>query len=292
MVEFLLLVQLVDVGHEDLEAGLRGHSAVAVGELTLIVDEVEVEPGVVGGVDEGEVGGVHGESAEAEGATLEAQEVVPLGELGLIVGGVAVDQDEVGAGDRDIGELAFDVGRRQEFEGIEEDVVFGDLNAAHGGGAHEVVDLDVKALHEAFDGELEDADFFDVEMDAAIGGGRDGGEQVDGQGDVELVDGAGEVELVALAADENVFQGEAGGVGVEEVADVAEVGVDDALLDEQEEGVGIVEGGVGFAFGAQELAGDPGDVDAELRAFAEKQVVGVDSGGEIGSVGRFDRGGG
>ncbi len=58
-----------------------------------------------------------------------------------------------------------------------------------------------------------------------------------------------------------------------------EVGVNDALLDEKDEGLGVVEGGGDVGVGAEHLATEPADVDAEDGAFAQDEVVRVDGGG-------------
>src|SRR5882672_444300 len=47
---FLVGGNLIQAGHENLQAGLRGHSGIAVYELVLIVGEIQVKPGVVGAV--------------------------------------------------------------------------------------------------------------------------------------------------------------------------------------------------------------------------------------------------
>ncbi len=282
LIEFLFLMERVEIGHEDFEARLCRHAAVAVAELGFVVDQIEVEPGVIGGVDEGEIGGMHGEVAEAEGSSLEAQEVVPLGELGLIVGGIAVDQDEVGTCDGDAGEQAFDVRRRKKGGGVEEDVISDNLDAGHGRGAHEIVDLDVQAAEERFDREFEDADFFDVKMDAAVGSGGEGTDEFDRERHVQLVHGAGELELITLAAHDDVFEWKVNGGGAKKVTDVTEVGVDDTFVDTKDKGFRVVERGIDTVLGAQHPAADPGDVDAELGALAKHDVVGVDSNGGAG----------
>lgn len=274
-----LFLVAVEIGHEHLETLLWRDAAEAVGELGLVVDEVEIEPWVVGGVDEGEVGVVHGELAEVDGTAVETEEVVPLGEFGLVGFGVSVDEDEVGFGEGDAGGLAADVGRWREFGGVEEDVIAGNLDTGHGRGAHDVFDVEVKATEEGFDGDLEGVDFDDVEVDAAVGCGGDGADYFNGEWHA-FVQGAGGFELVAFAGDGDIFEWEAsGGGGVEVVSDIAEVGVDDALLDEEDEGFWIVEGGSDIRMGAEHLTAEPADVDAEDGAFAQDKVVRIDGGG-------------
>ena len=91
---------LIEVRHEDLEARLCGHASVAVDELSLVVDEVEVKPGILGGVNHREIDVVHGELPEVERAPAQAEKVVPLCKAGLVVARVAVDDFDVWRADR------------------------------------------------------------------------------------------------------------------------------------------------------------------------------------------------
>ena len=99
--------------------------------------------------------------------------------------------------------------------------------------------------------------------------------------------------LVALRLNRDVLERGVGRrAGVKVVADVPYVGVDDAFLDLKNEGLWVVEGRVDLPAGANHLSTNPADVDAEVRAFAEEQIVRVDQGGgEVisgGSVGCAD----
>ena len=66
----------------------------------------------------------------------------------------------------------------------------------------------------------------------------------------------------------------------------------DAFLDLKNEGFWVVERRVDLPAGANHLSTNPADIDAEVGAFAQKQIVGVDQGrGEVikgGSVGCAD----
>src|SRR6202012_421634 len=79
--------------------------------------------------------------------------------------------------------------------------------------------------------------------------------------------------------------------GVQEVDDVLKVNDDDAFVDEEQEGVRVVEGWVNVAARAQHLAANPADVDAEVRTFAEQDVVCVDGGGGCARTSVAGRGG-
>ena len=104
-------------------------ASVAVDELSLVVDEVEVKPGVLGGVDHCEVGVVHGELPEVERALAQAEKVVPLCKAGLVVARVAVDDFDVWWADPHGGKLTVDVRWGEQFLCVEDDVVIYDLNA-------------------------------------------------------------------------------------------------------------------------------------------------------------------
>ena len=99
--------------------------------------------------------------------------------------------------------------------------------------------------------------------------------------------------MVAFGLNRDVLEWGVGRrAGVKVVADVPYVGVDDAFLDLKKEGLRVVEGRIDFAAGANHLSTNPADIDAEVGAFAEKEIVGVDQGrGEVikgGSVGCAD----
>jgi hypothetical protein len=77
------------------------------------------------------------------------------------------------------------------------------------------------------------------------------------------------------------------------VADIADVGMDDSLLDLQHEGLGIVERRVDVRPGAPHLPANPRDVDAKVGSFVQQQVVRIDKGGgECIRVWGTDSGGG
>jgi hypothetical protein len=50
----------------------------------------------------------------------------------------------------------------------------------------------------------------------------------------------------------------------------------DALLNNQDEGIGIVKGGGDVGSCAHHLAAEPTEVDTKLRAFAQEEIVRVD----------------
>ena len=79
----LLWAQLIEIRHEDFQPLLRCHAAVPVAPADLIVHQVEdqINAGIVRGVDQDGIDRVHAELAEAECASFEAKEVVPLSKL-------------------------------------------------------------------------------------------------------------------------------------------------------------------------------------------------------------------
>ena len=143
----------------------------------------------------------------------------------------------------------------------------------------------MKAAEEGFDGDFEYVDFRDAQMDAAVGGGGDGAEEFDRKRQAEFVQDAGELDLIAIASDVNFFEREFGGnAGVEEIADVAQIGADDSLLDEQNKGFGIIQGGIDVGVGTQHLASNPADVDAEIGTLAQHEIMRGDIGGGDGAA--------
>lgn len=110
-----------------------------------------------------------------------------------------------------------------------------------------------------------------MKVDASIRSGRDGAEQFDRQRKKHLVDRAGKLDLIALTADEDVLEWEFR--GFEEVAYVAEIDVYHAFPNQQDEGIGIVEGGRDVGSCAHHFAAEPTDVDTKLGAFAQEEIV-------------------
>ncbi len=97
--------------------------------MSLVVDEVEVKPGILGGVNHREIDAVHGELPEVERAPAQAEKVVPPCKAGLVVARVAVDDFDVWWADPHGGKLTVDVRRGEQFLRVKDDVVIYDLNA-------------------------------------------------------------------------------------------------------------------------------------------------------------------
>ena len=150
----------------------------------------------------------------------------------------------------------------------------------------------MEATEEAFQRDLQYVEFCDVKLDPIIRSGREGTDEFGGKRK-DLVYGAVQLELIAFGLNRDVLERGIGRrTGVKVVADVPYVGVDDAFLDLKKEGLRVVEGRVDLLAGANHLSTNPADIDAEVGAFAEKEIVGVDQGrGEVikgGSVGCAD----
>jgi len=77
-VRFLSLAETIQIGHEDLQAGLRSHAGIAVHELFLIVSKIEIEPCVIRNIDHDEIDGLHGEPSKVDGAITKLQKIAPL----------------------------------------------------------------------------------------------------------------------------------------------------------------------------------------------------------------------
>ena len=150
----------------------------------------------------------------------------------------------------------------------------------------------MEATEEPFQRDLQHVKFCDVKLHATIWSGSEAADKLNGKRK-DLVYGAAQLELVALRLNRDVLERGVGRrTGIQVVADVPYVGVDDAFLDLKNEGFWIVEGRVDLPAGANHLSTNPADVDAEVGAFAEEQIVRVDQGGgEVisrGSVGCAD----
>ena len=74
----LFVTELVQIGHEDLQAGLRSHAGIAVHKLLLIVSKVEIEPRVIREINHNEIDVMHGELSEVDGAITELKKIAPL----------------------------------------------------------------------------------------------------------------------------------------------------------------------------------------------------------------------
>ena len=150
----------------------------------------------------------------------------------------------------------------------------------------------MEAAEQSFQRDLQHVKFCDMKLHATIRSGSEAADKLNGKRE-DLVYGAVQLESVALRLNRDVFERGIGRrTGVKVVADVPYVGVDDAFLDLKKEGLRVVEGRVDLLAGANHLSTNPADIDAEVGAFAEKEIVGVDQGrGEVikgGSVGCAD----
>ena len=150
----------------------------------------------------------------------------------------------------------------------------------------------MEAAEQSFQRDLQHVKFCDMKLHATIWSGSEGAYKLNGKRK-DLVYGAVQLESLALGLKRDVLERSIGGrTGVEVVADVSYVGVDDAFLDLKNEGLWVVEGRIDLPAGANHLSTNPADIDAEVGAFAKEQIVRVDQGGgEVisgGSVGCAD----
>jgi len=150
----------------------------------------------------------------------------------------------------------------------------------------------MEAAEQSFQRDLQHVKFCDMKLHATIWSGSEGAYKLNGKRK-DLVYGAVQLESLALRLKRDVLEWGVGRrAGVKVVADVPYVGVDDAFLDLKNEGLWVVEGRIDLSAGANHLAANPTDVDTEVGAFAQEQIVRVDQGGgEVlsgGSVGCAD----
>src|SRR5260370_25547971 len=112
-----------------------------------------------------------------------------------------------------------------------------------------------------------------MKMRWSIWSGSEGAYKLNGKRK-DLVDGGVELESLALGLKRDVLERSIGGrTGVEVVADVSYVGVDDAFLDLKNEGLWVVEGRIDLPAGANHLSTNPADINAEVGAFAKEEIV-------------------
>ena len=131
-----------------------------------------------------------------------------------------------------------------------------------------------------------------MKLDPTIRSGREGADELDGKRN-DLVYGAVQLELVAFGLNRDVLERGVGRrTGVQVVTDVPYIGVDDPFLNLNDEGLWVIERRIDLSAGTNHLSTNPADVDTEVRAFAQEQIVHVDQGGgEIisgGSAGCVD----
>ena len=142
----------------------------------------------------------------------------------------------------------------------------------------------MEAAEQSFQRDLQHVKFCDMKLHATIWSGSEGAYKLNGKRK-DLVDGAVQLESLALGLKRDVLERSIGGrTGVEVVADVSYVGVDDAFLDLKNEGLWVVEGRIDLPAGANHLSTNPADIDAEVGAFAKEQIVRVDQGGARSSA--------
>ena len=137
----------------------------------------------------------------------------------------------------------------------------------------------MEAAEQSFQRDLQHVKFCDMKLHATIWSGSEGAYKLNGKRK-DLVYGAVQLESLALGLKRDVLERSIGGrTGVEVVADVSYVGVDDAFLDLKNEGLWVIEGRIDLSAGANHLSTNPADVDTEVGAFAQEQIVRVDQGG-------------
>src|ERR1700722_11132916 len=122
-----------------------------------------------------------------------------------------------------------------------------------------------------------------MQVDPAVGARGNRPVQSDRQRNMQLVNGAVHGNLVSVPGDRDVLKWRTRyHAGIEEVADVADVRVYNALLHLKEECLRIVERWVDALPGALHLPLEPANIDAEVRALSQHEIVGIDPrGGRI-----------
>ena len=137
----------------------------------------------------------------------------------------------------------------------------------------------MEAAEEPFQRDLQHVELRDVKLYATIWSGRDGAEELNGKRN-DLVYSAVQFEVVAFGLNRNVLERSVGRrAGVQVVADVPYVRVDNAFLDLKDEGLWVVAVRLDLPVGTNHLSANPADVDTKVRAFTQEQIVRVNQGG-------------
>src|ERR1700733_14738597 len=113
-------------------------------------------------------------------------------------------------------------------------------------------------------------------MDPPIRRRGNGAIQPDGKRNLQLVNRAVYRDLVSVPSERDVLERRAGDVArIEIVADVPDIGVDNARLYLKDKRLRIIERGVDALLRPSQLSVEPSNVDAEIRPFSQHEVVGV-----------------
>src|SRR5580700_10789289 len=118
-----------------------------------------------------------------------------------------------------------------------------------------------------------------MEMDTAIRRRGECSIQSDGKRNMQLVNGAVHRDLVPISRERDVCKRRTcNRTGVEVVADVADVGVNDASLDLKNEGLWLIERRVDVLVGPPHLSIQPANVNAKIWSLPQHQVVRINAG--------------
>src|SRR5260370_16509656 len=118
----------------------------------------------------------------------------------------------------------------------------------------------MEAAEKSFQRDLQHVKFCDMKLHATIWSGSEGAYKLNGKRK-DLVYGAVQLESLALGLKRDVLERSIGGrTGVEVVADVSYVGVDEAFLDLKNEGLWVVEGRIDLPAGGDPLSPKPRDI--------------------------------
>src|SRR5581483_4672266 len=82
---------IAKVWNEDLKSGVDRHTSVAAGELRAIINQIQIEPWIVGNINDHDLDRMHAEAAEVNCAPLQAEEIAPQLHTLHIIRSLAVD---------------------------------------------------------------------------------------------------------------------------------------------------------------------------------------------------------
>src|SRR5580704_14490683 len=136
----------------------------------------------------------------------------------------------------------------------------------------------MKAAEQTLHRNLQHIELCDVELHAAVGNSGKRTGQLNGQRD-DLVHGAVQLELLALWLERDTLERRIGRRAcVEVVGDISDIGANDPFLNLKDKGIRVVKRWSDLFLGTKHLSANPADIDAEVRAFPQEQIMCVDEG--------------
>ena len=170
------------------------------------------------------------------------------------------------------------MGRRKQFLSVKEDVISHDLNSGYIARVDKVREFDMEAAEETLHRDLQHVEFDDVKLDSAILSGSECADELNGKRN-NLVYDSVQLELIPVGLNRDLFERCIGrSAGVKVVTDITYIGADEAFLNLQDKRFRVIEGRIDLPMGANHLSTNPANIDAEVRAFTQQQIMRIHQG--------------